>query len=154
MELSGVESTVESSRGVLCSVVEWSRVELTVDSSRFYSSRVKPSRVVEWGRVGWGGFLVGSGGVGFWLGRVGWSSRVERTFEWSVVECRGEESGRVGWSLVGSGPVRSSRVKRSRVEWSQVESIQVDSSQVESWSGVGWSQVDSRQSIIVNSSRF
>ena len=64
------------------------------------------------------------------------------------------ESDRVGWSLVGSGPDRSSRVKRSLVEWSQVESIQVDSSRVESWSGVEWSRVDSRQSIIVNSSRF
>ena len=35
VESSGVESRVTSSRGVLCSVVEWSRVELTVDSSQF-----------------------------------------------------------------------------------------------------------------------
>ena len=86
MESSRQSSRVVECCEVLCSVVEWSRVELTVNSSRFYSSRVKPSRVVEcrgvgsgrvgWvsGWVGWGGFLVGSGGVGFWLGRVRWVS--------------------------------------------------------------------------------
>ena len=66
MESSRQSSRVVECCEVLCSVVEWSRVELTVDSSRFYSSRVKPSRVVECRGVG-------SGRVGwvFWLGRVG-----------------------------------------------------------------------------------
>ena len=116
MESSRQSSRVVECCEVLCSVVEWSRVELTVDSSRFYSSRVKPSRVVEcrgvgsgwvvWvsGWVGWGGFLVGS-------------SRVERS--------------RVEWSGVESIQVESSRIESwSGVEWSQVDS-RVESSRVE-----------------------
>ena len=57
------------------------------------------------------------------------------------MECRGLETGRVRWGLVGSGQV------------SQVESIQVDSNRVESWSGVELSRVNSLQSILVDSSQ-
>ena len=117
MESSRQSSRVVECCEVLCSVVEWSRVELTVDSSRFYSSRVKPSRVVEcrgvgsgrvgWvsGWVGWGGFLVGSGGV------------VESSRANIRVECCG-----VSWRGVGSGRVESGRVRSGSVESSQEES--------------------------------
>ena len=56
------------------------------------------------------------------------------------------ESGRVRWSLVGSGRVRSSRVERSRVEWSQqltVDSSRFKSIRVESSHGVEFSAVES-----------
>ena len=55
------------------------------------------------------------------------------------MECRGLETGRVRWGLVGSGRVRASRVESRGVKLSGADSgqsIQVNSSQVESWSGV------------------
>ena len=87
VELSGVESTVNSSRGVESS--RWS----TVDSSRF-----ELSHGVEWSGVGWGGVV-------WCLVRTG------------RVELSPIERSRVEWSRVESIQVESSQgVELSRVD--------------------------------------
>ena len=88
--------------------MKWSGVESTVDSSRVKSSPVE------------------SGGV-----------EPSHVMEWSLVQCRGMESGQVGWVGFWSGRVGSSRVER--VELSGAEWSQFKSSRVESWSGVEYS---------------